>query len=247
VAELGNDRVGDKQAIPPEAAVRLRKVMFLFVLVLALSVILTASYVAGRTFDRAGQTGNIGTAAAAVTTPLPASPPPILPNEAKIQEGAPPQSVPPVPPASVEVIAAPSPAAVAKLDAGLTPVAVPTRELEARHDPKPEPKPETKLESKPELKNNGEPSKGEPAAGGAENPIAGPLAGLYLQVAASDKQGAATIAKAVGKAGIDVSILPGPDESTFRVVAGPFSSASDLAKARASLEAGGYRPFARRF
>jgi cell division protein FtsN len=82
----------------------------------------------------------------------------------------------------------------------------------------------------------------EPAAAAA--PAAGQV---YLQAVAGKRPDAELVASVLKRKGFPVIIAPGPTESVFRVLVGPFADSASMGKTRAELEAAGFKAFPRRY
>lgn len=79
-------------------------------------------------------------------------------------------------------------------------------------------------------------------------PPAAPAAGeVYLQAVAGKRPDAELVASVLKRKGFPVLVAPGPNESVFRVLVGPFSDAASMGKTRAELEAAGFKAFPRRY
>jgi cell division protein FtsN len=77
---------------------------------------------------------------------------------------------------------------------------------------------------------------------------AAPAAGeVYLQAVAGKRPDAELVASVLKRKGFPVLVAPGPNESVFRVLVGPFSDAASMGKTRAELEAAGFKAFPRRY
>ncbi|MFB3776776.1 MAG: SPOR domain-containing protein [Bryobacteraceae bacterium] len=82
----------------------------------------------------------------------------------------------------------------------------------------------------------------------AEAPPSAPVAGqTFLQATAAKRPDAELVASVLRKKGFPVVLAPGPSETVFRVLVGPFTDADGLAKARAGLETAGFKPFTRKY
>ena len=76
----------------------------------------------------------------------------------------------------------------------------------------------------------------------------GPVEGqTYLQATAAKRPDAELVASVLKKKGFPVVLAPGPSESVFRVLVGPFADSDALAQARAGLETAGFKPFTRKY
>jgi hypothetical protein len=82
---------------------------------------------------------------------------------------------------------------------------------------------------------------------GADGTAETPVAGLYLQVAATDWATAEKMEQSIRSLGLRGRRAPGPSDRIFRVLVGPFESESAIVEALQTLEANGYHPFARRY
>jgi cell division septation protein DedD len=76
------------------------------------------------------------------------------------------------------------------------------------------------------------------------NPAKG---GLYIQMSAIDRGMAIVFAEGLRKLGFNSLIVPGTNDHIFRVLAGPFPSSPEFAKAKAALTAIGLDTFGRRY
>jgi cell division protein FtsN len=75
-----------------------------------------------------------------------------------------------------------------------------------------------------------------------------PAAGqVFLQATAAKRQDAEVVASVLKQKGFPVVLAPGPTDAVLRVLVGPFSDSDGLAKARAGLEAAGFKPFLRKY
>jgi cell division septation protein DedD len=75
-----------------------------------------------------------------------------------------------------------------------------------------------------------------------------PAAGQYWQVVATSRPDAEIISEALGKKGFHSIVAPGPRDTIFRVLVGPFKDAATLAQGRADLEASGFKyPIMRKY
>ncbi|MBI3682457.1 MAG: SPOR domain-containing protein [Acidobacteria bacterium] len=130
-----------------------------------------------------------------------------------------------------------------------------------RVEPKPTPQPpppETKPEGKQAKKEpprKAEPPVSEPPAVAAsgKRPVllasGEPAAGQqFLQVVASTRPDCEIIADVLKRKGFVATVVPGPNESIFRVVVGPLADAAAVSKARADLEQAGFqKPIVRKY
>ena len=128
---------------------------------------------------------------------------------------------------------------------------------EARNLPASSPPPaaETKVtETKPAEKPPAAPEpKPAPAAPfevkPAPPPVAAPPAGsgqMYLQVAAVAKPDAEILVDTLKKRGLPALIGPGPSDTIFRVLVGPYQDSASAAKSKAELEGLGFKPWLRK-
>jgi hypothetical protein len=208
---------GNKKEWPPEVAARMRATLIWFLVVMLLSMVLTISYVAGRTLSADGKVP-APTSAAVAAPPVGAALPVDLP---------PPRSPEmPMPVPQTSVIEAVEP---------LPPVS-PPREALARI--------EAQTTAANLTETGAEPTRRQPAAPPKVDP---PEPGLYLQVAAVDYPSAERMVGIVRKTGLHAVIVPGPSETVFRVVMGPMPSREAFAAAKANLTAGGLVSFGRYF
>ena len=77
-------------------------------------------------------------------------------------------------------------------------------------------------------------------------PVAAPVAGpgqMYLQVAAVGRPDADNLVGTLKKRGFAAVVGPGPNESIFRVLVGPFKDNASAAKSKADLEGLGFKPW----
>lgn len=70
---------------------------------------------------------------------------------------------------------------------------------------------------------------------------------LYFQVVAVVRDQADRMAGTLKSQGIPAAVVPGPNESIFRVVVGPMTDEGAIQSMRAKLEAAGHRPILKRF
>jgi cell division septation protein DedD len=69
---------------------------------------------------------------------------------------------------------------------------------------------------------------------------------VYLQVAAVGRPDAELEVRTLRKRGFPALVAPGPREDVFRVLVGPYRDAAALGKAKADLEALGFKPIVRK-
>jgi len=69
----------------------------------------------------------------------------------------------------------------------------------------------------------------------------------YLQVAAYGPTSLDNYLKKLEAQGLHPLVAPGPSESVFRILIGPYSSATDMAEARHSIQATGIEPIVRNY
>jgi cell division septation protein DedD len=75
-----------------------------------------------------------------------------------------------------------------------------------------------------------------------------PPPGQYWQVVATSRPDAEIISEALGKKGFHSIVAPGPRDTIFRVLVGPFKDAATTAQGRADLEASGFKnPIMRKY
>ncbi len=85
------------------------------------------------------------------------------------------------------------------------------------------------------------------AAKPAAQPAAPAAGEVYLQAVAGKRPDAELVASVLKRKGFPVLVAPGPNESVFRVLVGPFSDAASMGKTRKELEAAGFKAFPRRY
>jgi len=108
--------------------------------------------------------------------------------------------------------------------------------------PKPEPPPPPPPKAKEETKKKEEPAKPKPPPTPAPVKPSGdlfqsaPSAGMYLQVSATDKPGAAGMAEAYRRQGFPVVITPSSSAALFRVLVGPLADNQAVAGMKTKLK-----------
>ena len=70
---------------------------------------------------------------------------------------------------------------------------------------------------------------------------------VYLQVSAVARPEAELLVEVLSRKGFRASMAPGPSENVIRVLVGPTSSDSELAKVRTDLEQSGFKAIVRRY
>ncbi len=147
------------------------------------------------------------------------------------------------------------PAAVAQMpQSGFadTPVQEP-REEAGQSSPAAAPESAAKAGTQPQQKlPAAAPPKSSPAvSAAATTPSAAPFepaAGqVYLQAVAGKRPDAELVASVLKRKGFPVLVAPGPNESVFRVLVGPFSDSAAMGKTRTELEAAGFKAFPRKY
>jgi cell division protein FtsN len=83
-----------------------------------------------------------------------------------------------------------------------------------------------------------------PAARVSQEPAAGQV---FLQATAAKRPDAELVASVLKQKGFTVVLAPGPTEAVFRVLVGPLADSDAVTKARAGLEAAGFKPFLRKY
>ena len=94
-----------------------------------------------------------------------------------------------------------------------------------------------------------EPARTAPTPASLPKGISNPAAGqVFLQATAAKRPDAELVASVLKKKGFPVVLAPGPNESVFRVLVGPFADSGALAKMRAELDRAGFnKAFTRKY
>lgn len=90
-----------------------------------------------------------------------------------------------------------------------------------------------------------EPESPAPAAQTAkeESAAAAGTAHTYLQVLAVKRPDAEVVLETLRKRGFPAVIAPGPNDTIFRVLVGPYKDTTGIGKVKADLESAGFKPF----
>jgi hypothetical protein len=227
LAELSEDpkpTPSGKDATPPvDSAAKMRKQVFLqFGAIIALGLALAGWYVAYRVVTaRAAQPLEPGMAIV-VHTPAQPQPIPTRPITTPLAVESKPAEIPATSPPVVK------PVAVAPVQAGPSVAAAP--EI-AKPVKAPQPAKRSDAPSQPFRRHEASPRIGE----------------KYLQIAAFGPRALDGYLKTLEGQGLHPLVAPGPADSIYRILVGPFASAEALEETRRSIQASGIEPILRTY